>query len=251
MRINITTALQNVAQDLFDNLPQCGDGLWKRIANLNMSDISNICPANWSFYASPGNSVRSCGLPVAERNGESCTSVYFSSRMYEYHQVCSRAIGYQVSTTDAFGPSRGRQSFPHTINDAYVDGLSLTHGRVRTHIWTFAAGNSERNDIYTCYCGGSTTHGMQPPAYVGRNFFCESAVNTLTSAQINTFYAQDPLWDGQNCPHTNSAHLTALHGLVCNYQPQLLMTLKHGYVWTKTQQMKISPLHCSRFMCNK
>ena len=112
MRINITTALQNVAQDLFDDLPQCGDGLWKRIANLNMSDISNICPANWSFYASPGNSVRSCGRPVAERNGESCTSVYFSSRMYEYHQVCGRAIGYQVSTTDALGLLEAGKAFP-------------------------------------------------------------------------------------------------------------------------------------------
>ena len=202
IQANVATALQNIAQDFFNDLPQCGDGLWKRIANLDMSNISNNCPANWSFYASPN--VRSCGRPVAERNGESCTSVYFSSGKYEYHRVCGRATGYQVSTTDAFGPSQGRQSFPHTIDDAYVDGLSLTHGRERAHLWTFAAGHSEAtNTLFACYCGDHSTYGMQPPAYVRRDFFCESAINTPTSPQYNTFYAQDPLWDGQDCPHTN------------------------------------------------
>ena len=203
MRVNITTALQSIAQDFFDNLPQCGHGPWKRIANINMSDISHQCPSNWSDYPSPGN-IRSCGRPLAERSRESCVSTYFSSSNYEYNRVCGRATGYQVLSTDAFGPSQGRQSFDHTINDAYVDGLSLTYGRERTHIWTFAAGHSEANDInFACYCGDNTTYGSQPPAYVGRNFFCESAINTNVPAEYDTFYVEDPLWDGQDCPYTN------------------------------------------------
>ena len=202
MRTNIKTALQNVAQDLFNDLPQCGEGLWKRIAYINMSDGSSQCPLNWTDY--PSGNISSCGRPAAVRNGESCTSVYFSSSNYEYHRVCGQATGYQVSTTDAFGPSQGRQSFNHTINNAYVDGLSLTYGREHTHIWTFAAGHSETDNIFfACYCGDNTTHGMLPPAYVGRNFFCESAVNTAVPAEFNTFYTQDPLWDGQDCPHSN------------------------------------------------
>ena len=204
VRENVATTLQDITQNFFNNLPQCGSGLWKRIANLNMSDSSNNCPANWTFYTLSSNNVRSCGRSEAERSGESCTSIYFSSGNYEYNRVCGRATGYQIHSTDTFGPSQGCLNFPHTtINNAYVDGLSLTHGRARTHIWTFAAGHGEaRNSHYACYCGDSSTHGQQPPMFVGRNFFCESAVNT-NSSSTNIFYAQDPLWDGQNCPHSN------------------------------------------------
>ena len=193
LKEDITTILQDITQNLFSDVPQCGDGLWKRIFYLDMNDTSNNCPANWTFYPFSGNYIRSCGRPEAERSGESCTSVYISPGSYEYHRVCGRATGYQISSTDAFGPSEGRRSFPHTIDDAYVDGLSLTHGRNRTHIWTFAAGHNEANDNpYSCYCGDSSTLGSLPPGFVGQNFFCESVINT-----------EDLLWDGQDCdlPH--------------------------------------------------
>ena len=201
---DVATILQDITQNFFSDVPQCGDGLWKRIFYLDMNNISNSCPANWTFYPFSGNYIRSCGRPEAERAGESCTSVYISSGSYKYHRVCGRATGYQVSSTDAFGPSEGRQSFPHTINDAYVDGLSLTHGRNRTHIWTFAAGHSEaNNNSLSCYCGNSSTHGSLPPGFVGQNFFCESAINTASYPR-NTPYTEDPLWDGQDCGlHTN------------------------------------------------
>jgi dynein heavy chain len=201
---DVATILQDVTQNVFSDVPQCGNGTWKRIAYLDMSNVSYNCPANWTFYALSGNNVRSCGRPEAERGGESCTSVFISSGNYEYHRMCGRATGYQISTTDAFGSSQGRQSFPHTINDAYVDGLSLTHGSNRAHIWTFAAGHSEANDSpFACYCGDNSTHGTLPPEFVGQNFFCESAVNAPSYPQ-NTFYSQDPLWDGLDCgPHTN------------------------------------------------
>lgn len=201
---DVATILQDITQKFFSDVPQCGDGRWKRIVYLDMSNSSNNCPANWTFYPFSGNNIRSCGRPEAERSGESCTSVFISSGSYEYHRVCGRATGYQIYSTDAFGPSQGRRSFPHTINDAYVDGLSLTHGRNRSHIWTFAAGHSEAHDNhFACYCGNDSTHGSLPPEFVGQNFFCESAVNTA-SFPANTFYAQDPLWDGRDCgPRTN------------------------------------------------
>ena len=41
---------------------------------------------------------------------------------------------------------------------------------------------------------------LQPPAFVGNNYFCESG-NPLTSFQnTNDFqYTDDPLWDGESC----------------------------------------------------
>ncbi len=41
-----------------------------------------------------------------------------------------------ISALDAFG----FRTLEHTIDQAYVDGLSVTHGSPRQHIWSFAAG---------------------------------------------------------------------------------------------------------------
>ena len=68
---------------------------------------------------------------------------FFSSGNSEYHQVCGRAIGYQNGSTDAFG-RLVVSDLNQTIDDVFVDGLSLTYGTdQRKHIWTFVAWNSE------------------------------------------------------------------------------------------------------------
>jgi hypothetical protein len=53
-------------------------------------------------------------------------------------RVCGRALGYQFGDTDAFF-ANGNGDIP--INEPYVDGLSITYGSPRQHIWTFAAGH--------------------------------------------------------------------------------------------------------------
>lgn len=45
----------------------------------------------------------------------------------EYSRVCGQFIGYQVSTPDAFSHVT-LAGGTHTIDNAYVDGISLTHG---------------------------------------------------------------------------------------------------------------------------
>ena len=163
-----------------------------------------------------------------------------------------RVTRYQLLTTDAFGPSQDRQSFPHTINDAYVDGLSLTHGREHAHIWTFAARHSEANNIsFACYCGDNSTHRIQPPAYVGEISFVNLQSTRLLYHNTIPFMHKIHCGMAKTVCKRIAARLTALHGLACNYQPQLWMTLKHGYAWTRAQQLKISLLHYLRFMCNK
>ena len=208
VRENITGIVQTILlnEDYHDSHPSCGPGLWKRIAYINMSDPSQQCPSNWSEYVISG--VRSCRRPTADEGG--CVSEYFSSGNSEYHQVCGRAIGYQNGTTDAFGRLViSDQNQTLSIDDVFVDGLSLTYGiDKRKHIWTFAAGNSEvRNPRasrapFACYCGDSNTTGERPPHFIGKNFFCESAVNSDIDTE-DIFYSDDPLWDGMNCPSTN------------------------------------------------
>ena len=175
----------------------CGSGDWTRVAYLNMSDPLQQCPSTWRLYSA--NGVRACGRRP--------TSVLCDSHVYvaqsRYSKVCGKIVGYQVGSTDVFSD----RQLP--INQPYVDGVSLTYGYPRRHIWTFAAGLSERvvsnpsnHERYTCPCAlvGTEFRMQQPPSFVGSNYFCESG-NPATSFQnTNTFeYTMDPLWDGKSC----------------------------------------------------
>ena len=175
----------------------CGAGNWQRVAHLNMSDPSHQCPPAWSVYSA--NGVRACGRP---RNGYSysCSSVNYHTSSSLYSKVCGRVIGYQVGSTDVFGNQQ------NSINIGYVDGVSITYGLPRTHIWTYAAGLSStfvpENERFSCPCltTGSSFRSQAPPTFVGNNYYCESGNphSTFRSNNILT-YTDDPIWDGENC----------------------------------------------------
>ena len=85
-----------------------------------------------------------------------------------------------------------------------MDGVSLTHGGPREHIWTFAAGLRESmavNAESTCPCTGNTGT-TPPPRFVGNDYFCEAGVRDHTPTSP-TLYSNDPLWDGDGCTNTN------------------------------------------------
>ena len=170
----------------------CGPGEWHRVAYLNMSDPTQQCPSAWREYNTSG--VRACGRPVT--NVGSCAQVQYPSNNSQYSRVCGRAIGYQYGTTDAFG----NVALGRTIDSYYVYGVSFTHGSPRTHIWTLAAGLTERESIshaqYNCPCAHQT---MQvPPLFVGNDYYCESGNPTGTYI-THHLYSEDPLWDGGQC----------------------------------------------------
>ena len=172
---------------------ECGDGQWKPIAFFDMSNPYEQCPRGWRGYSSP---VRCCGRPVTDRS--SCPSVFYGANGYQYSKVCGRAIGYQQGSPDGFASIVRAEPDTETVNGIYVDGVSVTHGNPRTHIWTFAVGVYERgsgiNNNNNCPCDG----GTNPPPFVGNNYFCETGDDT-PGANLHKFYADDPLWDGQNC----------------------------------------------------
>ena len=164
-------------------------GGWVRVANLNMTDPNQQCPEN--LRLSYTNPIRVCGRST----DDSCDSVTFTTYGAQYQQVCGRVRGYQFASTDAFDEVHGNCPANCTIDQPYVDGVSITHGTSpRKHIWTYAAGVVEdSSSLATCPCNG----GTPSPAFVGSDYYCESAVNT--SPSIRVLYSNDALWDGQDC----------------------------------------------------
>ena len=109
-----------------------------RVANLNMTDPNQQCPPNFSLsYTKP---KRLCGKST---NGSGCDSVNFTTSGLQYNKACGRVVGYQFGTPNAF-VAHQRNGFD--INEAYVDGISITYGSPRKHIWTLAAGLFETGE---------------------------------------------------------------------------------------------------------
>ena len=96
-----------------------------------------------------------------------------------------------------FGTPEGFRGYifqnQQTLNNAYVDGISITFGYPRNHVWTFAATKSDNR----CPCTGS---GGDATPFVNQDYFCE--VGILNNA--TNFLDENPLWDGQGCASSNA-----------------------------------------------
>ena len=169
----------------------CGGSTgWRRVAYLNMSDPSQQCPSVWREITTPH---RVCG-----RRSSGCVGVNYTTGSVQYDQVCGRITGYQLGQPDCFN------SASLSINTAYVDGVSVTRGSPRQHIWTFATGMDERDPTDSCPCVIGSNDGNNIPSFVGQNYFCEAGV-TVYPGLNGPFYSNgDPLWDGQGCGPTSS-----------------------------------------------
>ena len=168
----------------------CGKGGgWRRIASLNMTDPNEKCPTQFRTYSQDG--VHACGRPVTDSG--SCVGITFPSRDIKYSQVCGKVIGYQVGITDG----TFRHQTGDTINSAYTDGISLTYGNPRKHIWTFICGGTDRAMYSRCPCGST---GVVPaPSFVGTNYYCEAGYQGPDTPAPAVQFSYDPLWDGKSC----------------------------------------------------
>ena len=180
--------------DSSDPTVRCGAGQWTRVAFLDMNDPLQLCPSAWRLNTSSG--IRRCGRPSS--SNDMCHGTFYSSGGRTYSKVCGRVIGYQVGHPDAFHSS-------DTIDQAYVEGVSITHGFPRSHIWTLAADLSETGNR-ACPCDNGST--SSPPSFVGNNYYCESG-NQNSSSTNHFLYANDPLWDGRQCSSEGSCCSTA------------------------------------------
>ncbi len=168
-----------------------GTSGWTRVADINMADPTQQCPSGYALKSDQNK--RTCGRVTKG----SCDSAQFSTFGLEYSSVCGMIRAYQYGATVAF------YNGGHSIDQNYLSGFSLTHGRAgyRTHIWSFAAGPGEDltyNAYYYCHCSGSSVAiaASKIPSFVGNSYFCETGADVFRG---NTFYPDDPLWDGQGC----------------------------------------------------
>ena len=185
---------------LLVNLPtnfSCGGSNgWRRIAYLNMSNPSQQCPSVWQEITTP---FRVCGR--RSTSSATCEGLTYSTGSEQYNQVCGRITGYQLGSPDSF---RGSSL---SINTYYVDGVSLTYGSPRQHIWTFSGGLDEQNTNSRpderCPCVIGSTNAPLIPSFVGQSYFCETGI---TSGFVNGYFYpnSDPLWDGQGCGFRSS-----------------------------------------------
>ena len=171
------------------------DGGWTRLAHIDMTDPGENCPGGLRLY--DANEVRACGRPVS--GGGSCHSIKYPSHGVRYNQVCGRVRGYQYYSPDAVEPNIGGVQHHNNINSYYVDGVSLTRGTPRQHIWTFMAGvkedNANNGATYACPCQTGSKQIIQP--FIGNDYYCESGnPSGVISPEL---YTDDPLWDGEKC----------------------------------------------------
>ena len=162
-----------------------------RVAGLDMTNSNHQCPSGLMEHIYSGK--RTC----VKTETDDCSSANnFITPGVEYSHVCGRVIGYQYGQPEAFRI--------HGNLEYYVDGVSLTHGDPRQHIWTFAAASDEEGSSLYSYCPCTITNGgspVLPPAFVGNDYFCDTGSEELPRAM---FYGDDPLWDGAGCGPLNT-----------------------------------------------
>ena len=167
----------------------CGNitGGWMRVAELDMTDTSQHCPGNLVERNVAG--IRHCRVSTVP-----CTSVAnYTTTITSYSSVCGRITAYQVGSTNAF--RKYYESNTTTINSNYVDGVSLTHGNPRQHIWTFAAALDRQSDFRNSKC--PCLFNRTPPPFVGDDYFCDAGNEDYTSS--DTGLQPKSLWDGSDC----------------------------------------------------
>ena len=170
-------------------------GGWRRIVNINIS-AGDDCLGEWRKATQSGVSF----CRVASDDQHTCSSVNFSTNGISYQRVCGRARGYQKGHTLGFYGSRS--DFSRTIDESYVDGLSITYSsNPRKHIWTFASGFSERDTSFPWNCPCAVYPGNNPLFVVGNNYYCESG--SVDRPTTSTYYFSDMLWDGSGCLNNN------------------------------------------------
>ena len=175
------------------NCPGTG---WMKLVDFSLErdgQDNTSCPGNWT--KSEKNSISHCTIP----NALDCGSAYFGLPPHiQYREVCGRVKGYQTGPTTAF--FRQFEGISSGIENSYLDGVSLTHGNPRTHIWSFATGYTAQQAskvTHKCPCSSSNNSLILTlPSFIEDHYFCDSA--TAADPLRSLFYSS-PLWSDGGC----------------------------------------------------
>ena len=159
-----------------------------RVADINMTRPNENCPAGFRKVTASGKTM--CGGQSSR-----CISTTFASHGLQYSRVCGKIMGYQFGELDGF---YAYSVHGGSIETNFVDGIVLTHGSPRNHVWTFTAGlNQYATGLHGCPCHGASYSGTIP-TYVGNDTFCDSGRRYAREASVS-YFTDDPLWDGAGC----------------------------------------------------
>ena len=148
-----------------DMTKSCGTvtGGLTRVAILNNETRRQLCTDNFTTTDENTRCVRS-----TEDAG--CSTIVFPVMNIPYSHICGTVQAFWFGTPDGFTGSE--RSSTTTINDNYVDGISLTYGTSnKTHIWTFIADSFQNNQ----------NPPRQVPGYVGDHYSCLNYMSLCTS----------------------------------------------------------------------
>ena len=185
----------------------CGgeSGGWMRIADVDMTQSNAQCPSPLKQVS--GKQL--CEAKIVSPDGGCSGPSTFETRSIQYSRVCGRIRAFQKGSTDAFA----KRARGVSIDEAYVDGISLTYGEPRQHIWTFASALNDLPEGFKfaqCPClreFGVNERQPQVPNYVGKNLFCDTGNQNQIIKDIprdNAAFLSNPLWDGQDCSSRNA-----------------------------------------------
>ena len=130
----------------------CGSltGGWRRVAYLNVSNRDgNDCPGGFNIRSNPLSCRRSS-------SSAGCSPVTYETNGISYSQVCGTVVAQGVGSPDGFRNGN--------IDWTYVDGISLTYGSPRNHLWSYPVlHNGNCNDCMN-----------RKPGFVSSHFYCFS-----------------------------------------------------------------------------
>ena len=163
-------------------------GVWMRVADIDMTRPKESCPSGFRKITSSGKTM--CG-----GQSISCISTTFTSHGVPYSRVCGRIIGYQFGKPNAFLSYNNDHS--KSIDTDFLDGVVLTYGSPRCHIWSFTSGKSQYLTTNgACPC--NTAYSGVVPPYINNDYFCDSGHRYNANPQY-VYFTNDPLWDGSGC----------------------------------------------------
>ena len=144
---------------------------WRRIAYLDMnSSHVSSCPEGFVSRNDPSACVRGSSSP-------GCSSViYHNHNLTTYSKVVGRVHANRYNSPDGFAKfGNDRPDFP-TLDQNYVDGVSITHGTPRQHIWTvtFSTNNIALN-CSSCF--------RNKPSFINNHYSCEELLVICSTDQ--------------------------------------------------------------------
>ena len=162
---------------------------WRRVAYIDTTRGPGQCPSGLVEHVNSTTNQRACGRST----DMGCSSVTYPAGG-NYTNICGRVRGYQFNSPNAFGSSR-----VNPLNGPYIDGISITRGSPRQHVWTYAAYYHEGNPYnknYRCPCSQTNTSDYSHvPSFVGRDVYCETSFAAHSASNNRTVW-ENPLWDG-------------------------------------------------------